>query len=103
MEALLISKIKELKVVYVPVDNKSIEKIYKLFCENIIYDPKDAIEHFYLGCYYWNVEDDCDLMKKYYFTAIELGSIDAMTNLGSYYQFNEKDYDLMKKILFNGY
>jgi TPR repeat protein len=31
-------------------------------------------------------------MKEYYLIAIELGYMDAMTNLGIYYQSVEKDY-----------
>jgi TPR repeat protein len=97
MEALLISKINDLKLAYVPVDDKSIEKIYKLYCENVIYKPNEAIEYFYLGVYHGIIKKDFDLMKKYYLMAIDLGNVDAMDNLGYYYQNTEKNYDLMKK------
>jgi hypothetical protein len=55
---------------------------------------------YYLGYYYQFTEKDYELMKKYYFMAIELKHSLAMYYLGYYYQFTEKDYELMKKYYF---
>jgi TPR repeat protein len=49
-----------------------------------------------LGWYYQNIEENYELMKKYYEQAIELGNSNAMCNLGYYYQYVEKNYELMK-------
>jgi hypothetical protein len=50
-----------------------------------------------LGYYYENVENNYDLMKKYYLRAVDKGNYDSMNNLGYYYQSVENNYDLMKK------
>jgi hypothetical protein len=81
----------------------SIEKIYNLLINNIIYDPTNTIENYYLGWYYEMIIKDYDLMKKYYLNAIEDGCSVSMNRLGIYYKMIEINYDLMKKILFNGH
>jgi tetratricopeptide (TPR) repeat protein len=50
-----------------------------------------------IGRYYYDVEKDYNLMKKYYLMAIELNNSNTMNKLALYYKKNEKDYDLMKK------
>ena len=56
-----------------------------------------------LGHYYYTVEENYDLMKKYYLMAAEnkscksAGNIRAMRALAHYYRKNEIDYELMIK------
>jgi len=50
-----------------------------------------------LADYYQFIENNYELMKKYYLMAIELNNSGAMNNLARHYQYNEKNYDLMKK------
>ena len=50
-----------------------------------------------LGFYYYMIEKNYDMMKKYYLMAIDGGIGNAMNDLGSYYCMIEKNYDMAKK------
>ncbi len=49
-----------------------------------------------IGLYYYKIEKDYGMMKKYYLMAINLSNSDAMDNLGSYYK-EKKNYEQMEK------
>jgi tetratricopeptide (TPR) repeat protein len=49
------------------------------------------------GNYYYDVEKNCDEMKKYYLMSIDKGDSNAMNQLGCYYENIEKNYDEAKK------
>jgi TPR repeat protein len=70
----------------------------KIFDENVT----DSNMILMIGTYYQTIENDYNLMKKYYLMAIKLNNSTSMYNLGNYYHNIKKDYNLMKKILFNG-
>ena len=100
MEKELTENLKKNGSKYVKIENEaSLLKIYNLFCHNIFIEPdfSDSLELFYYGYYYKNLEKNYDLMKKYYFMAVELGSAGSMNNLAFYYNTVEKNYDLTKK------
>ncbi len=82
---------------YYDVENN----ILKIFNSNNIneneHDLTNVLILYILGVYYQLVNINYDKMKKYYLSAIELNSSDAMHKLGYYYQFVEKNYDEMKK------
>ena len=78
-------------------DHISINKIYNLFYNKIIYDTDNDTEQLYLGFYYEKIEKNYELMKKYYLMAIDHGNEYAMKNLANYYGKIEKNYDHMKK------
>jgi hypothetical protein len=103
MEQQIIDFIKNKSNVYVDIDNEeSIEKIYKLLINNIIYEPTNAIENHYLGWYYAKIKQDYDQMKKYYMIGIDNGNTHSINNLGGHYQKIEINYDLMKKYYLMG-
>ncbi len=60
-------------------------------------DVNESYIYCLLGYYYKNIEDNNDLMKKYFEMAIELNNPIAMYYLGDYYSYFEINYDLMKK------
>jgi len=97
MEEYIINILEKYDLKYVKIENeKSLEKIYNLF-KNIFEEPSTVIEYLYCGVYYENVEENYDLMKKYYLMAINLNHSDAMNYLALYYEITEENYDLMKK------
>jgi TPR repeat protein len=77
-------------------DKSSIKKIYDLLINNIIYEPENIIENYYLGLYYDQIKKNYDLAKKYYLVAVNNGNITAMNKLARCYE-KLKIYDLMKK------
>lgn len=83
-------------IIYMPiVNNDSINNIYELFVNDIIFEPKDDIEMNYLGNYY-KIAKNYDKMVEYYLMAINRGNDYSMHSLGLYYR-NQKNYDLMIK------
>ena len=70
--------------------------ILLLFNKNIIPNTDDSNLLYIIGIYYYHIMD-YDLMKKYYFMAIDMKNNDAMYKFGNYYEFIEKNYDNMKK------
>jgi len=102
MEEYIITKLNHYKLKYMKIENEnSLEKIYNLFKNifknNIFEEPSTDIEYFYYGVYYKIIEENYDLMKKYYLMAIELNHPNSIVNLAYYYEIIEKNYDLMKK------
>jgi hypothetical protein len=98
MEQQIINFIKNKNNVHIDIENEdSIKKIYELLINDIIYDPINIIENYYLGWYYCKVKQEYDLMKKHYLICIEHNDNNAMNNLGCYYMNIEKNYDLTKK------
>jgi len=98
MEEYIINILEKYDLKYVKIENEnSLEKIYNLFKNNIFEEPSTDVEYYYYGNYYDEIEENYDLMKKYYLMAIELNHSYAMYNLAQHYQYPEKNYELMKK------
>jgi TPR repeat protein len=103
MEQQIINFIKSKNNIYIDINDKiSIEKIYNLLINDIIYEPINSLENHYLGWYYDKIRENEDLMEKYYLVAIDDDNIYSITNLGSYYKNKNKNYDLMKKYYLMG-
>src|SRR5438128_171944 len=96
MEEELINFFKNHKYGYPKSNIDSIEKIYNLFINNILFDPKTGNEFHFMGLYY-AINENYDKMKECYLIAIEKENIISMIALGSYYQIRIKNYDKMKK------
>lgn len=89
------------------INDEEIRIIYDLIFNNIVNDVGNNIKLLsYYGVYY-SINNNYELMKKYYLIAIDNGDIDAMYNLGRHYEDIENDYDLMKEYFLmaidNGY
>jgi hypothetical protein len=98
MEQAIIKLIESKNNNYVNIINEtSIKKIYELLINHIIYVPENIIENHYLGWYYDKIENNYNLMKKYYLFCTDNGCMYSMHKLGYYYRNIEKNYDLMKK------
>jgi hypothetical protein len=92
IESILINTLLSKNITYIKIDNqKCLEKIYNLFVNGILFEPKSTEELNYMGLYYKRFKNDYDLMKKYYLLAIEQGSDMAMFNLGYYYKKQTTD------------
>jgi TPR repeat protein len=76
------------------------KKIISLFKHDIIEEYNDGKYWYYVGLYYERKIENYDLMKKYYFMAIDKGNTEAMVGLGEYYYLIENNCDLMKKYYF---
>ena len=87
---------------YSKIPIESIKKIHDLLVNNMIYNPLNDIEMYYLGWYYKHIEKDYANMKKYLLMAINKGNTYAMYSLGLYYHHIDKnlmndDHNLTKK------
>lgn len=85
-------------IVYYPLDDTSLEKVYNLFVNNIVTEPTTNREYISYGIYYYNINIDYVKVKKYYDYAIENNSVTAMNNLGIYYEDVEKNMKEAKKL-----
>lgn len=63
----------------------SVEKVYHLFHDEIIFIPCTDMERLYLGVWYY-FNKDFDNMKKYYIEASKNGLLIASLNLGLYFE-----------------
>jgi hypothetical protein len=98
MEQQIINYLNNISHAYIDINNEhSIEKIYNLLINDIMFEAENIIENHYLGWYYGNVTKNYDLMKEQYNFCIDNGYIISTYNLGHYYQNIEQNYDLMKK------
>jgi TPR repeat protein len=96
-EQQLIDYLENKRYTYVLIkDENSLNKIFNLYIDNIIFDPINDIEFLYIGSYY-NINKDYPKAIKYYLQSIKLENIHAMITLAYYYEDIEKNYDLMKK------
>lgn len=83
---------------YIKIDNQtSINNVYELFVNNVIFEPTCDIEMYYLGHYYNLIKHDYEMCKKYYLMSVDNGNHNAMNNLGYYYHHIELNYDLAIK------
>lgn len=65
--------------IYAPIyTDTSIDNIYNLFVNNIIFKPIDIVDHLYLGIYYDKIVKDNYLMNTHYKYAIKQGDIYAL-------------------------
>lgn len=96
MENLIKSYCENNKLIYIPLSETSIERVYNLLIKNKFQEPETDIEMLYFGKYY-EVKRDLNNTKKYYLMAVDNGNTDAMHYLGWYYLYLEKDYDKMEK------
>src|SRR6266705_977649 len=83
-------------------ETDSIEKVYNLFINNILFEPQTPTECIYLGDYYWKqvtfLYCEREKMLEYYLMAIDKGNIRAMNDLGWFYWRSEYvDYPLAIK------
>ena len=93
----LISILNRYNLTYLPIDDsKSLDKIVRLFDEQLEFEATADIEYFYKGVYHKYITKNYHEMKKYYKIAIDLGNVNAMFNLGVYYQYI-KNYNEMEK------
>ena len=94
----LIDILKKYNLTYSPIDNnESLIKIYNLFDQNIIFEPKTSCELLYLAKYHNHITKNYGEMEKYYLMAIEKGNTEAMRNFSIYHKTITKDYNQMAK------
>lgn len=88
--------------IYVPIyNNTSLNNIYELFANNIIFEPTHIVDHVYLGIYYDIIQKDETLMKKYYEYAFDNNDLYAIYYYCKYIQ-TTKDNEKMKTYLMLG-
>lgn len=78
-------------------DESSINKIYDLFVNNIIFKPTCDIEIFYLGRYYEIIKEDYEMMKKYYLMLVDNNNYCVDILLSNHYSSLEFNYKLSKQ------
>src|SRR5437867_3039839 len=82
---------------YIEINNQnSLGRIHNLLLNKLLFEPSNDIEMLYLGIYYHTIEQNYDLMVKYYLMAIDKDNYIAMDNLASYYEIIE-NYNLAEK------
>ncbi len=99
--------------IYIDIDNEiSLNKIYKLFVDKVMFEPMNNIEMFYLGRYYHIIDDDdvnYQMAKKYYIISANNNNHNSMLLLSNIYykEHNNKlakQYYIMSKDMFdNGF
>lgn len=80
---------------FIKIPDESLENIYNLFIKNIGFEPKQAIEYYYMALFY-GIVGIKGKMEEYFLMAIEKGHIYSMLQLASYY-YGSDLIDLMKK------
>ncbi len=84
--------------IYVKIDNDtSMDNIYMLFINNVIFEPTCDIEIYYLGHYYKYIMEDYDTAIKYYLISVDNGNSNAMNNLACHYRHEDANKELMMK------
>jgi TPR repeat protein len=73
------------------------DKNKDIFINLCLKNNNNKIYVYVLGLFYEKIEENYELMKKYYLLAIDLNYSRAMYSLGLYYENIENNYDLMKK------
>lgn len=97
METFLII-LQENDIVYVGIDDPdSFIRIHNMFCHGIIFEPKDGIEHGYVGIYNEIFLKDNEAAEKNYLMAIEQNNKAALNYLGVFYQYVKNDHENAKK------
>jgi len=70
---------------------------YNLFIKDVIFEPNNTNDLYFLGMYYQYINKNYELMKKYYLQAIDKGNSVSMTGLGLHYMSIEVNNDIANK------
>ncbi len=84
--------------IYMPIYNDtSIDNIYELFVNNILFEPIHIVDYLYLGIYHSVIQTDPLLIKKYLKHAIKYDDIYALYSYCIFLR-QTKNYDKQKNI-----
>lgn len=99
MDKLTIIKehIENIKAIYMPIcDDTTINNIYELFENHIIFEPINVVDHVYLGLYYHTLKGDHINMKKHFKYAIKRNDFYAIYYYCAYLSMIKDDIKELK-------